>query len=40
MELFLEILGYGFVAIVLGLVAYAFVKILMGGLDALTKDND
>ena len=40
MEFFLDILGYGFITIVLGLVAYAFVRILIGGLDALTKDND
>ena len=40
MELFLNIIGYGFVAIILGLVAYAFIRILVGGLDALTKDND
>ena len=40
MELVYEILGYGFVAIVLLVVAYAFIKILLGGLDALTKDND
>lgn len=40
MEIFLDILGYGFITLALGLVAYAFIKILMGGLDALTKDND
>ena len=40
MNLVLEILGYGFMGIVLFGIAYAFIKILLGGLDALTKDND
>jgi hypothetical protein len=40
MELFLDILGYGFIAVVLLVIAYLFVKIFIGGLEALTKDND
>jgi hypothetical protein len=40
MELFLDILGYGFIFIVVSLLFYVFTKILVGALGALTKNDD
>lgn len=40
MEMMLHMLGYGFIAVVLLVVGYLFVKILAGGMEALHKDND
>ena len=40
MELLFDILGYGFIALVVGGIGYAFVKLLTTGLDALTKNDD
>jgi hypothetical protein len=40
MELFLEILGYGFIFVVLGLLFFVFTKLLTGALGALTKNDD
>jgi uncharacterized membrane protein YjfL (UPF0719 family) len=36
----LDILGYGFVALVIGLVFYIFIRLLSGALDALSKNDD
>ena len=38
--MFLQVLGYSVITVVLAGVGYVFLKILVGGLDALTKDND
>ena len=40
MELLLDILGYGFIIVVLIGAIYVFVKLLTTGLDALTKHDD
>ena len=40
MELFLEILGYGFIFLVLTLLLVIFIKLLLAGLDALTNNDD
>jgi cell division protein FtsW (lipid II flippase) len=36
----LDIFGYVFVAIVIGLVFYIFIRLLSGALDALSKNDD
>ena len=40
MELFLQIIGYGFICAVIGLLFYVFTKLLTGALGALTKNDD
>lgn len=40
MELFLDILGYGFLFVVVSGMFYIFTKILVGALGALTKNDD
>lgn len=40
MGLVLEILGYSVIALVVGGILYAFVKLLTTGLDALAKHDD
>ena len=40
MELFLEILGYGFIFLVLASLLVIFIKLLLAGLDALTNNDD
>lgn len=40
MQLFLEILGYSFIVAVLGVIAYAFVRILTKALSALSNNDD
>jgi hypothetical protein len=40
MGLVLDILGYGVIALVVGGILYAFVKLLATGLNALTKHDD
>jgi len=36
----LDILGYGFIVLVLGVVLYIFIRLLSGALDTLTKHDD
>jgi hypothetical protein len=40
MEILLDVLGYGFISVVVIGVIYVFVKVLTTGLDALTKNDD
>jgi hypothetical protein len=40
MEILLDVLGYGFVVVVIISILYVFVKLLTTGLDALTKHDD
>jgi hypothetical protein len=40
MEILLDILGYGFITLVLGIVLYVFVILLSTALSALTKNDD
>ena len=40
MELFLEILGYGFIFLVLASLLVIFIKLLLVSLDALTNNDD
>jgi hypothetical protein len=40
MEILLDILGYGFISIVLMGILYLFFRLLTTGLDALTKNDD
>ena len=40
METLLDIIGYGFVFLILGAVLYAFVMFLSKALQALTNSND
>jgi hypothetical protein len=40
METFVEVLGYGFIALSLLGILYVFIKLLTTGLDALTKHDD
>jgi hypothetical protein len=40
MEVLFDLLGYGIIAVVVGSILYAFVKLLTIGLDALTKNDD
>jgi hypothetical protein len=40
LELLLEILGYGIIVCVLAAIAYAFIKLLSIGLDALSNNDD
>jgi Flp pilus assembly pilin Flp len=40
MEILLNILGYGFISVVIIGALYIFVKLLTTGLDALTKNDD
>jgi hypothetical protein len=36
----LDIFGYGFIVLVLGVVLYIFIRLLSGALDTLTKHDD
>jgi hypothetical protein len=36
----LDILGYGFILLVLGVVLYIFIRLLSGALDTLSKHDD
>ena len=36
----LDILGYGFIVLVLGVVLYIFIRLLSYALDALAKNDD
>jgi len=36
----LDILGYSFIVLVLGVVLYIFIRLLSGALDTLTKHDD
>ena len=36
----LDILGYGFIVLVLGVVLYIFIRLLTGSLDTLSKHDD
>ena len=36
----LDILGYGFIVLVLGVIFYIFIRLLTGALDALSKHDD
>jgi ABC-type multidrug transport system permease subunit len=40
MDTLIQILGYGFVAVVVAGLFYIFTKLLVGALGALTKDDD
>ena len=40
MELLLDIVGYGFILVVLGIVLFIFVKLLITALGALTNNDD
>ena len=40
MELLLDIIGYGFIVVVLGAVLYTFVRLLTTALQALTSNDD
>ena len=40
MELFLEILGYGFIFLVLASLVVIFIKLLLVSLDALANNDD
>jgi hypothetical protein len=40
MDTLLDVLGYGFISIVLMGILYLFFKLLITGLDALTKNDD
>lgn len=35
-----DILGYGFIVLVLGVVLYIFIRLLFGALDTLSKHDD
>jgi len=36
----LDILGYGFIVLVLGIVLYIFIRLLTGALETLSKHDD
>jgi len=36
----LDILGYGFIVLVLGIVLYIFIRLLTGALETLSKQDD
>jgi len=36
----LDILGYSFIVLILGVVLYIFIKLLTGALDTLSKHDD
>ena len=36
----IDILGYGFIVLVLGVVFYIFIRLLSGALDTLSKHDD
>jgi hypothetical protein len=36
----LDILGYGFIVLVLGVVLYIFIRLLSGALETLSKHDD
>jgi hypothetical protein len=36
----LDVLGYGFIVLVLGVVLYIFIRLLSGALDTLSKYDD
>jgi len=40
MDLVLNILGYGFIVVVLGIVLGVFIKLLATALEALSNNND
>jgi uncharacterized membrane protein YjfL (UPF0719 family) len=40
MDTLLEVVGYGFISIVIVGVLYVFVRLLTSSLDALTKNDD
>jgi hypothetical protein len=35
-----DILGYGFIVLVLGVILYIFIRLLSGALDTLSKHDD